>query len=102
MKIDGKDLQVIKNLYWEQATAMRVDGEMSLFKKIKHGVRQGCVLSPDLFSLYSENIMLGGYPGMKVGGYNVKKLRYADDILLIAENNKKKNNLQRLLDIVEE
>ena len=29
LKIDGKDLCVIKNMYWEQTAAMQVDGETS-------------------------------------------------------------------------
>ena len=52
LKIDGKDLRIIKNMYWEQTAAMQVEGEISAFQKIKRGVRQGCVLSPDLFSLW--------------------------------------------------
>ena len=66
-KIDGKDLRIIKNMYWEQTAAMRVEGEISAFQKIKRGVRQGCVLSPDLYSLYSEIIMRysEGQPGIR-------------------------------------
>ena len=81
LKIDGKDLRIIKNMYWEQTAAMRVEGEISAFQKIKRGVRQGCVLSPDLFSLYSEIIMrnIEGQPGIRVGGHNINNLRYADD-----------------------
>ena len=88
-------------MYWEQTAATRVYGEISSFKKIKHGVSQGCVLSPDLSFLYSEICMqnLEGYPGIKVEGHNVNNLRYADDTVLIAEN---KDDLQQLLDIVEE
>ncbi|GFR64660.1 LINE-1 retrotransposable element ORF2 protein [Elysia marginata] len=41
IKIDGKDLTVIKNIYWEQAAAMRVEGETSTYQKIKRGVHQG-------------------------------------------------------------
>ena len=99
LKIDGKDLRIIKNMYWEQTAAMRVEGEISAFQKIKRGVRQGCVLSPDLFSLYSETIMrnIEGQPGIRVGGHNINNLRYADDTVLISENEK---DLQ-LLNIVE-
>ena len=99
LKIDGKDLRIIKNMYWEQTAAMRVEGEISAFQKIKRGVRQGCVLSPDLFSLYSEIIMrnIEGQPGIRVGGHNINNLRYADDTVLISENEK---DLQ-LLNIVE-
>ena len=99
LKIDGKDLRIIKNMYWEQTAAMRVEGEISAFQKIKRGVRQGCVLSPDLFSLYSEIIMrnIEGQPGIRVGGHNINNLRYADDTVLISENEK---DLQ-LLKIVE-
>ena len=100
LKIDGKDLRIIKNMYWEQTAAMRVEGEISAFQKIKRGVRQGCLLSPDLFSLYSEIIMrnIEGQPGIRVGGHNINNLRYADDTVLISENEK---DLQQLLNIVE-
>ena len=43
LKIDGKDLRIIKNMYWEQTAAMRVEGKISAFQKIKRGVRQGCI-----------------------------------------------------------
>ncbi|GFS22812.1 retrovirus-related Pol polyprotein LINE-1 [Elysia marginata] len=86
-------------MYWEQTAAIRVEGEVSSFQKIKRGVRQGCVLSPDLFSLYSEVIMrhIEDYPGIKVGGHNINNLKYADDTVLIAENER---DLQKLLDVV--
>ena len=75
-------------MYREKTVAMGVDGEINSFKKIKCGVRQGYVLSPHLFSLYSEIIMqnLEGYPGIKVGGHNVNNLRYSNDTVLIVEN----------------
>ena len=100
LHVDGKDLRIIKNMYWDQTAAVRVENDTSPFQKIKRGVRQGCVLSPDLFNLYSELIMrnLEDSPGIKVGGKNVNNLRYADDTVLIAENEK---DLQNLLDIVE-
>ncbi|GFO03444.1 retrovirus-related pol polyprotein line-1 [Plakobranchus ocellatus] len=101
LNIDGKDLRIIKTMYWEQTAAMRIENKTSTFQDIKRGVRQGCVLSPDLFLLYSEIIMrnLENHPGIKVGGQNINNLRYADDTVLLAEN---KEDLQKLLNIVEE
>ena len=50
----GKDICLISNLYWDQSACIRIENEMSEYTKIKRGVCQGCVLSPDLFDLYSE------------------------------------------------
>ena len=57
LEIDGKDIRIIGNLYWNQEAAVGHEGEHSQFCKIKRGVRQRCVLSPDLFNLYSEIII---------------------------------------------
>ena len=57
LDIDGKTLRWIRNLYWEQTAAVRVENQLSDWITIERGVRQGCVLSPDLFSLYSEIIL---------------------------------------------
>ena len=99
LDIDGKDLRVIRNLYWDQTAAVRIEGEYSDFKHIKRGVRQGCVMSPDLFNLYSETILrnLEDVPGLKVNGENLNNLRYADDTVLMAES---VEQLQKLLDTV--
>ena len=99
LNIDGKDLRIVRNIYWEQTAAKRIGNDLSAFQDIKSGVRQGCVLSPDLFSIYSEIIMraLEGMPGIKVGGYNMNNIRYADDTVLIADNEKE---LQEMLDTV--
>jgi len=101
LNIDGKDLRVIRNIYWEQTAAVRVDNEISDYQHIKRGVRQGCVLSPDLFSIYSENIMrnIENLPGISTNGYNMNNIRYADDIVLIAESEK---DLQVLVNIIEQ
>ena len=100
--IDGKDLRLIRNLYWEQTACMRVNNETSEYVKIERGVRQGCVLSPDLFNLYSEKIFmeLDDQQGFIVGGYNFNNARYADDAVLVAGSERK---LQQMLDkVVEE
>ena len=91
LKVDGKDLRLIKNLYWKQEAAVRVGNRETRMQEIKRGVRQGCVMSPDFFNLYAEMIMrkLIELEGIKVGGENVNNIRYADDTVLIADSQEK-------------
>ncbi|RUS80916.1 hypothetical protein EGW08_011328 [Elysia chlorotica] len=55
--IDGKTIQLIANLYWHQKAAIRIQGELSDYTPIKRGVRQGCVLSPYLFNIYTIRLL---------------------------------------------
>ena len=66
--------------------------------KIKKGVRQGCLLSPCLFNLYTEhitrNVMLDELQArIKIHRRNINNLRYADDNTLIAESEKELKSL---------
>src|SRR5437899_9715171 len=99
LDLDGKDIRLVRNLYWDQSAVIRYQNELGNFASIKRGVRQGCVLSPDLFNLYSENIMrhIEGVGGLIIGGHTLNNLRYADDIVLIAQS---KEKLQETLDII--
>ena len=99
LDIDCKDLRVVRNIYWEQTAAIKIDNEISPFIKVKRGVRHGCVFSPDLFNLYSENILreIQDQAGILIGGHNLNNVGYADDIVLIADSEK---NLQKIIDKV--
>ena len=55
--MDDKDLQIITKLYWEQSASVRTESRMTSEFKIKIGVRQGWILSPNLFNLYTEKIL---------------------------------------------
>ena len=79
--IDGKDLQLIKNMHWQQTAAIKINNNISGYQKIKKGVRQGCVLSLEIFSLHSEIILrtIEDKPGKRIGGANINNLRYAND-----------------------
>lgn len=55
--------------------------------EIKKGVRQGCVLSPDFFSLYGQRVMndVEDMEGLKIAGMNINTIRYADDTVLVTD-----------------
>ena len=59
--------------------------------QIGKGVCQGCILSPCMFNLYVEYIMIKAgldeaQAGIKITGRNINNLRYADDTTLRAES----------------
>ena len=101
LEIDGKDLTLIKNLYWNQTASIQTEDGYSSSFPIKRGVRQGCVLSPSLFNVYTEMIFreFDDMPGVKLCGEYLNNLRYADDTVLIAES---EEELQKLVDAVKE
>ena len=76
---------LLRNLYAE-ATVKNGHGTTDWFQ-IGKGVRQGCILSPCLFNLYTEFIMRNSgleeaQAGIKIAGRNINNLRYADNTTL--------------------
>ena len=86
--IEENYIALIANLYWQQKTIVKINNDISEPLKIEKGVRQGCVLSPALFNLYTDIIFrnIDQRPGIKIGGHTINNLRYADDTVLLAEN----------------
>ena len=82
---------LFRNLYaGQEATVKNGHGTTDWFQTGK-GVHQGCILSPCLFNLYAEYIMrnAGLYEaqaGIKIAGRNINNLTYADDTIIMAEN----------------
>ena len=57
---------------------------------------QGCILSPCLFNFYAEYIMRNAgleeaQAGIKIAGWNINNLRYADDTTLMTESKEELN-----------
>ena len=70
------------------------------------GVRQGCILSPCWFNLYSEYIMRNtgldeAQAGIKIARRNIYNLRYADDTTLMAESEELKSLLVKVKEEIE-
>lgn len=98
IQVDWRDRRLIKDLYMEQEAIVRIaDGESDP-GIIGRGVRQGCPLSPILFSIYAEMMMKeamdGIEEGVRVGGEWMKDVRFADDQAMIAST---EVGLQRMM-----
>ena len=62
---------MISNLYKAQSVKVRMNRWETRSVKTGRGVRQGCCLSPIMFSLYSEcltKVPLEGFGDFKIGG----------------------------------
>ena len=82
-------VRLIQALYHNQEAIIRWNREHTEPFHIGKGVRQGCILSPHLFSCYTEKIMRDAEVenfGIPIGGRPISNLRYADDTALIANN----------------
>ena len=92
---------MLQSLYFRQQANVRVNNELSDYTDLKRGVRQGCIASPDLFSLYTEMIMRHSddEPGVNMGGHNINNIRFADDTGPIAGS---QEDLQNLLNVIYE
>ena len=82
---------LLRNLYVRQEATVRTGHGTKDWFQIGKGVRQGCILSPCLFNLYSEYIMRNAgldeaQAGIKIARRNINNLRYADDTTLMAES----------------
>src|SRR6476469_8438853 len=81
--VDWRNRRMISELYMNQEAAVRIAGGESDLGIIERGVRQGCPLSPLLFSIHAEMMMKEALEnveeGIRVGGELIKDVKYADD-----------------------
>ena len=89
---------LLRNLYAGQEATVRAKHETTDWFQTGKGVHQGCMLSPCLFNLYAEYIMLNSelnesQAGIKIAGRNINDLRYADNTTLMAESEEELKSL---------
>ena len=89
---------LLRNLYAGQEEIVTTGHGTTDWFQIGKGVHQGCILSPCLFNLYAEYIMRNtgldeAQAGIKIAGRNINNLRYADDIILMAESEEELKSL---------
>ena len=98
--VRGKMWRMIREMYRTVQSSVLVDGEQTEMFELNTGVRQGCVMSPVLFSFFINGLakeINKRTKGICVGDRKVRLLMYADDIVLMSET---KRDLQNMLDVV--
>lgn len=89
MDVDGKEQEIIDNLYRRQSAYVELRSN-ELTDNFLKGVHQGCISSPVIFNEYMENVFSKVFQnkkiGIKVNGQIINNIRYAHVTVLIAGN----------------
>ena len=88
---------LLRILYAGQGATVRTGHGTTDWFQIGKGVHQGYILSPFLFNLYAEYIMVNArvdeaQAGIKIAGRNISNLRYANDTTLMGESEEELKN----------
>ena len=77
-------IQVFKNLYNKATSAVFFNSSIGDWFRTTVGVRQGCLLSPTVFTIFLERIMTDALENnegtVSIRGRTITNLRFADDI----------------------
>ena len=92
---------LLRNLYSGQEATVRTGHETKDWFQIGKGIRQGCILSSNLFNFYAEYIMWTSRPdeaqaGIKIARRNINNLTYADDTTLVESEEELKSLLMKV------
>ena len=88
-KVPKEIIKVLYSWYTKNFMQIKWKNELSEWFQVEAGVRQGGVLSPFLFAIYIEDVLLelkNKRKGCVIGGTYLGCILYADDILLLSQS----------------
>jgi len=80
-------LRLLLNMYTNSVAKVNWNGECSNYFTVANGVKQGSIVSPVLFCVYLDGLLLAlsdAKVGCYIGKVYVGALAYADDVTLLA------------------
>ena len=103
MGIEGIYLNIVKVIYNKPTADIILNGEKLKAFPLRSGTRQGCPLSPLLFKIVLEVLVMAireekEIKGIQIGKEEVKFSLFADDMLLYIEN--PKDSTRKLLELI--
>ena len=93
----GKCLKIIQSLYFNDSVRVNVNGRFTEELFLNLGVKQGCSLSPILFSIYINDLveqLHQGELGVDLGNEVLSVLAFADDILCLSRTSREGTETQ--------
>ena len=88
--INGKLFNVIKSMYCDLKSCVKMDGHFSEYFSLKTGLMQGEALSPMLFSLFindlEKEMVANCCNSLELQDLNLFLLLYADDTVIFSES----------------
>ena len=101
--LGGKMMQALKGIYSSVKSCVRCNSHLTDFFDCPYGLKQGCMLSPILFSLFINELSLeiaqNGKHGIQLfpDMFEIMMLLFADDVILVSDT---KCGLQSQLNIL--
>ena len=98
--VDGNMYFLLKSLYAQTQACVSVNGINTEWFRTKTGVLQGDSLSPTLFSIFINDLTVGLKDlgvGIKIGNTQIPILLYADDVVILANDQRE---MQTMLNFI--
>ena len=90
MGVSTRMVTFLRHMYSTARSVARFQGSMSWEFQCQKGVRQGCPLSPLLFSLFisdlEDTLMTNSSGKIRIGGQEVTTIMFADDLVILADS----------------
>ena len=102
INVNGRFFKALQGIYDNVQCSVKVNGHLSDWFQVTTGLKQGCLLSPIIFNMYINDLVSNIKElctGIPIAGENVCLLMYADDLVLLARNER---DLQNMLNVLHE